>query len=57
MAEHKAPAPGFEGHDETSKVGGLITKGKYDQVGTVVNLSQSGTSVNQKTGRDQTDSN
>lgn len=57
MAEHKAPAPGFEGHDEPSKVSGLITKGKYDQVGTSVPLSQSGTSVNQKTGRDQTDSN
>ena len=50
MAERKAPAPGYEGHDEPSKVTGLVRKGTYEQVGTVVNLSQSGISVNQKTG-------
>ena len=50
MAERKAPAPGYEGHDESSKVTGLVRKGTFEQVGTVVNLSQSGISVNQKTG-------
>lgn len=50
MSERKAPAAGNEGHDEPSKVAGLIRKGRYDQVGTVINLSQSGISPNSKVG-------
>lgn len=50
MSIHKAGAPGYEGHDEPSKVSDLVRKGKYDQVGTVINLSQTGISPNQKTG-------
>jgi hypothetical protein len=50
MAERKAPAPGFEGHDEPSKATGLVRKGTFEQVGTVVNLSQTGISPNVKTG-------
>ena len=50
MAIHKAGQPGYEGHDEPSKAEDLVRKGKFDQVGTVVNLAQKGISPNVKVG-------